>query len=97
VGDAGELIADGPGDFRVPVTMDICPDRRISVDVFSAAAVPQDRPFSFDQNERLMPFRAPLHHLGERMPAMGLVQSGQGFRVPNVSHRGAKYLIPSCT
>ena len=71
--DPVELVADGGNDFRVPVAVDICPDRGISVEVFAAAAVPEDRPFAFDQNDRLMLIRAPRLHLGEGMPCMRFV------------------------
>ena len=86
VGDAGELIADGPGDSRVPVAVDICPDRGIAVDILAAAAVPENCSIAFDEDDRRMLIRAPCFHLGEGMPAMGLVHGGQGFCIPNVSH-----------
>ena len=85
--DPVELVADGRSDFRVPVPVDICPDRRISVEVFAAAAVPEDRPLAFDQNDRLMLVRAPLFHLGEGMPCVRFVPRHQRFRschaIPN--------------
>ena len=97
MGHAGKLIPNSFNDFRMPVTVDVCPDRGISVEVFASAAVAKDGPLPLDQDHRFMVVGAPRFHLGERMPTVGLVQSGQGFGIPNVSHRGEKYPIPSGT
>src|SRR4030081_2823536 len=68
------------------VAVDVCPNRRIPVDVFAATAVAQNRAMSFDQNQRFMIGCAPIAHVREWMPDKLLVSINQRLCVP-FAHR----------
>ena len=72
-------------DMRMIMAVNICPDRRIPVDVFAAAAIPQNRAVPFHQNERLVFRGAPFAHVRERMPDELFVGVNQLVGVP-VTH-----------
>ncbi len=77
VGDGFELAANRCVDRRVGVPVDVGPDRRIAIEVFSALGIPQPTTFAADENERFVvrgaPFARAAALTGEWVPAMGLV------------------------
>ena len=87
---AVKLIADCPVDHRVGVSVNICPDRRVAIKVLPAEAVAKNGPGPFDKDERIA--RAPVPHLSEWVPGMGLVPGRQRIGMPNVSHRPQNYI-----
>ena len=65
-----ELRLDGRIYDGMVMTMDICPDRRIAIDVFTTVAVPKDGPLALDQHDWFVIGRTPCLHLRERVPDM---------------------------
>ena len=84
-----QLVADGSVDLRVAMAVDVGPDGGVAVDVFAPLAIAQDGPLAFHQHERFVLGRAPVAHLGERMPAMAFVGGDEigchGFYDPHQS------------
>jgi len=80
------LLEQSPIQERVPVPMDVGPDRRVSIEVPFAEAVFQPRPLSSNQNQWLVVGRNPIPHLGERMPDMSFIELDEG--VGGVIHEG---------
>ena len=68
-----ELAFDGGMNFRMPVAMDVRPDRGISVDVFTTMYVPKDCSLALNKDERFVLRRAPCLHLGEGMPQVSFI------------------------
>ena len=73
MGQLPSLIADRGDDFRMRVTVDICPDRAVPVEVFAAFGIDKKTAASFDQHERIVLRRAPVLHLRERVPNVPFV------------------------
>ena len=73
-----ELRLDGRINDGMVVTMDVCPDRRIAIDVFTTVAVPKDGPLALDQHNWFVIGRTPCLHLRERVPDMLLFGGNQG-------------------
>ena len=63
-----ELAFDGGVNFRMPVAMNVRPDRGIAVDVFTTMDVSKDCSLALNEHERFVLRRAPCLHLGEGMP-----------------------------
>ena len=61
------------------MTMDICPDRRIAIDVFTTVTVPKDRALALDQHDRFVIGRAPCLHLRKGMPDVPLFSGDEGI------------------
>ena len=68
---AVELIFDGLGNGRMPVTVQIGPDGGIRVDVFLPVHVAQDRALPGLDDDRLLGH--PVLHLCEWMPEMPVI------------------------
>ena len=73
VGKFRRLPLDGLHNVGMRMTVDVGPDRAVAVEVFAACRVDQPAATSFHQDEGIMPGRAPVPHLGERMPKVRLV------------------------
>jgi hypothetical protein len=73
VGKFRRLLLDGLDNVGVRMTVNVGPDRTVAIEVFAAGGVDQHAAASFDQDEGIMPDRAPVPHLGERMPEVRLV------------------------
>src|SRR6266550_5068671 len=86
--DLFQLLANCPIDPRMIVPVNICPDRRVPVDVFAAAAVAESRAVPFDNHDWFMLRRAPFRHVSERMPDKLFVRSDQILRIP-ITHASA--------
>ena len=71
--DSSELFLNGRIQFGMPMSMDVRPDRRISVQIAAALGIPQPRALSADDDGRLVTTGTPLALAGEGMPAMGLI------------------------
>ena len=71
MGHPVELVADRLVDPRVPVAVDVAPERGDAVDVAAAVGVDQIRALAPLDHERLL-FRPSLL-LGERMPDVALI------------------------
>ena len=65
-----ELGFDGGIDRGMAMTMDVCPNGGVSVDIFATMAVPEDRASHLDEHERVVLWRAPSRHLRKGMPVM---------------------------
>ena len=68
--DPVELAFDGGIDCGMPVTVNVCPDGGIAINVFATMAVPEDRTVAFNEHERLVRRCAPRLHLRKGMPEM---------------------------
>ena len=56
------------------VPVQVRPDRAVAVEVVAALCVGQDRPTARDEDERILLRRAPVRHLGERVPEVGVIE-----------------------
>jgi len=89
VGHTTQLAADRRVDMWVIMSVDICPDGRIPIDVFAAAsAIAEQCTPAFDQNHCLVFRSAPFAHVRKRVPNEALVPINQLFRIP-LSHKRA--------
>ena len=70
-----QLPCDGRVDFRMPVTVEICPDGSVGVEKLTAFHVAQHRAFAAGDDNRLA--LEPVAHLRERMPDEFLVEAGE--------------------
>ena len=61
-------------DRRVAMPMNICPNRRVTVEVTPAAAIFQPRTFTRDKQQRLVTFGHPVTHLRKWMPDKRLIE-----------------------
>ena len=77
-----QVAVDGGIDVGMVMTMNVGPDRRITVDVFAAAAVSQQRPLSFNEHDWFVISRTPPRHRGKWMPNIFLVGLNEVLRVP---------------
>ena len=93
MGDAVELLADRAGDSGVGVTVDICPNRGIAVQVAAAFAVFEHCALAAHEDKRVVVRFAPIAHGGEGMPEVRFVERLQLRRVPNISHQRGLWLI----
>jgi hypothetical protein len=73
VGELGRLRLDGTDNFRMRMSVDIRPDRAVAIEVSLAAGVEQSAAASLNYNQGLVSGIAPITHLGEWMPDVGLV------------------------
>ena len=64
-----------PVDPRMRVPVQVCPDRRVRIEIFLPAHIAQDSAAPFRDDDRLPP--EPIAHLREWMPQMCLIQFGQ--------------------
>ena len=74
-------------DVRMIVAVNVCPDRRIAVDVLTALAVAQNCTVALDLNQRLISRCAPFGHVSEGMPDEPLVPIDQFVGVPLTHER----------
>ena len=65
-----ELRFNGGIDRGMAVTVDVCPNGGVSIDIFATMAVPEDRASALDEHERVVLRRAPSLHLRKGMPEM---------------------------
>jgi len=91
VGDAVELLANGPVDQRLAVAVDVAPQGRDAVDVAPPLGVDQVGPIGALDRHRLFP--TPVELLGEWMPEVVAIPVGNGLlgrgRCPiAIPHRG---------
>ena len=93
MGDAVELLAYRAGDGGVGVTVDICPNRGIAVQVAAALAVLKHCALAAHEDKRVVVRLAPIAHGGEGMPKVRFVERLQLRRVPNISHRHGLWMI----
>src|SRR5205814_4728000 len=80
--DPFQLLANCPIDPRMIMPVNICPDRRVSVDVFATTAVAQERAVPLDNHDWCMLRRAPFRHVSEGVPNKLFVCGNQFFGVP---------------
>ena len=78
-----ELGFDGGIDRGMAMTMDVCPNGGVSVDIFATMAVPEHCASAFDEHERMVLWRAPRLHLRKGMPEVPLFGGDEkvGFHV----------------
>jgi len=63
-----ELLLYGGMNLWMAVTMDVCPDGGVAINVFTTVAIQEDRAEAFDKHERFMLRCAPCLHLRKGMP-----------------------------
>src|SRR5213082_3044521 len=80
--DPFQLLANCPIDPRMIMPVNICPDRRVPVDVFATTAVAQERAVPLDNHDWFMLRRAPFRHVSEGVPNKLFVCGNQFFGVP---------------
>jgi hypothetical protein len=73
--DFFELLFDRSVDLGVIVAVQIRPNRRIRVEIFTSANVVQHRAFAGDNDNRLV--LQPVAHLGEGMPDELVIEFGE--------------------
>lgn len=86
VGNAFELFTNGAGDCGVAMTVDIRPDRGVSIEVSAALAIVKPSAFTTDEHEGLVVLCAPIGHGCEGVPEALLVKLHKGGGIPNISH-----------
>ena len=74
-----ELRLNGRVYGGMVVTMDICPDRRIAIDVFTTVTIPKDRALALDQDDRFVIEGAPCLHLRKWVPDVPLFSDDEGI------------------
>lgn len=67
-----ELGFDCRIDGGMVVSVDVCPDRGVAIDVFATVPIPEDCALSFDENDWIVIGRAPRLHLRKGMPDVAL-------------------------
>src|SRR2546423_4857442 len=80
--DPFQLLANCQIDSRMIMPVNICPDRRVPVDVFATTAVAQERAVPLDNHDWCMLRRAPFRHVSEGVPNKLFVCGNQFFGVP---------------
>ena len=75
VRDFFELLLNCRVDLRMIVAVQICPNRRIRVEIFASTQVAQNRAFARDDDRRFA-FQ-PVTHLGEGMPDELVIKFGE--------------------
>ena len=63
------------------VTMDICPDGGVAVDVFTTMTIPEDGALSLDQHDRFVIGRTPCLHLREGVPDVPLFSGDERIAI----------------
>jgi hypothetical protein len=61
------------------VPVDVCPNGRISVDVFTTVAVPKNGALAFDQHDRFVIECTPGLHLRKGVPDVSLLSDDEGI------------------
>jgi len=67
-----ELGFDCRIDGGMVVSVDVCPDRGVAIDVFATVPVPKDCALSFDEHDGIVIGRTPCFHLRKGMPDVAL-------------------------
>src|SRR5438045_5485164 len=75
MGDFFELPPDRRVDFRMVVSVQVRPDGRVGIQIFTALRVAQHRAFAGYNEDRLAP--PPIAHLRKRMPDVIAVELGK--------------------
>ncbi len=76
--NAIQLSADGLIDFRAAMTVEIRPNRGITVEIFVPRVIFQHGALAFDDHDGDMAGRIPVPHLREGMPDVFPVEIGGG-------------------
>lgn len=76
-----ELRLNGRVDRGMVVTMDVCPDGGIAVDVFTTVTVPENGALPLDQHDGFVIGRAPCLHLREGVPDVPLFGGDEGVAI----------------
>ena len=78
-----ELGFNGGIDRGMAVTVDVCPNGGVSVDIFATMAVTEDRASALDEHERVVLWGAPSLHLRKGMPEVSFFGGDEkvGFHV----------------
>ena len=83
-----ELRLNGRVYGGMVVTMDVCPDGRIAIDVFTTVTVPKNGALALDQHDGFVIGRAPCLHLRKRVPDVPLFSEMRGSLF-TCGHHGA--------
>ena len=73
-----ELRLNGRVYGGMVVTMDVCPDRRIAIDVFTTVTVPKNGALALDQHDGFVIGRTPCLHLRKGVPNVPLFSGDEG-------------------
>ncbi len=87
----GNLAGDGIDDPRMRVTMNVCPDRAVAVNVAATAAIGKKGPLSGDDDQGFL--GAPCQLLGEGVPETAAIYGCKLLCVPAEIHLGSEASI----